>query len=174
MHVDFTPVDTHRLACNQCSERCRSRHRKFQMKPNGNRRKWMQRNQWPWKRASELWQCVADQERTNFLPPQLETEWRDETQRSPGPKGRCPKRAEAEAVQHDNTDPTLLSHRSWNDDAPSEECHEERMKVAPATRRWQCQQEKPLGNAPSSISPARIEKMWTAERDTPAATGRDS
>ena len=41
--------------------------------------------------------------------------------------------------------------------AASEQCHGERVEVAPATRRWYCHldKEEPLGNASSAISPAK-------------------
>ena len=46
------------------------------------------------------------------FPPQ-----RMERRRTEKLRGGCLKRVETETVQHDNTDPTPLSHGSWNDDA---------------------------------------------------------
>ena len=61
-----------------------------------------------------------------------ETKHREAQRSGEGPR-------EMSQEEHDNTDPTPLSTGAGTmTPAASEECHEERVEVAPATRRWWC------------------------------------
>ena len=83
------------------------------------------------------------------------------------------RRVEAEAVQHDDTDPTPPippPHTGAGKMTPvaSEECHEERVEVplqrdsGSATLKVSFEVgETTLGSAFSAISPGEIKKMWT-------------
>ena len=142
-HVNLTPADTHRWACNQCSERCRSRHRKFHMKPNGHRRKWMKEtsghgsarvntgNVSPIKKGRSFFRHSW---RTNG-----ETKHRETQRSSEGPKGEVPRGLKPKLFNMTTLTP-LPSPTGAGKMTPaaSEECREERVEVTPATRRWYC------------------------------------